>query len=254
MRRYRLFLVVALLIGGMGARGMAEIPAEHLKRAAAHTDTGNDLLSKGDSKGAQEHFDQALTLVPTFPDALLGIGHLRMKAGAFAEALLAYENARDSFAKVGLDIFEVRLRTYAKIQDQISRINSSISAMGDPHGSLSALAKIRDMEQTRRNLSLVQMPSKESAQEAPGEIFFHIGNAHFRMNHLDEAVTNWGTCARLSPRFAQVHNNLAVAYWRQRQFENAKRHLAKAAELGFPVPPKMKEDLDKAAALATQGQ
>ncbi len=254
MRRGCLFLVLALLFGGIGVRGRAEIPGENLKRAVVHTDTGNDLLSKGDGKGALEHFNKVLTLVPNFPDALIGIGHLRMKSGEFAEALLSYENARTSYAELGLDIYEVRLSTYVKIQGQISRINNSINAMGDPHGSLSALAKIREMEQTRRNLSLVQMPSKETAQEAPGEIFFHIGNAHFRMNHLDEAIINWETCARLSSLFAQVHNNLAVAYWKKSQFENAKRHLAKAAELGFPVPAKMKDDLEKAALSATHGQ
>jgi len=82
------------------------------------------------------------------------------------------------------------------------------------------------------------MPVRGEAREAPGEVWFQIGNAQFRLGRLDEAIVSWETCAKKSPKFAQVHVNLAVAYWKQGRFDEARKALARATELGFPVNPR----------------
>ena len=61
------------------------------------------------------------------------------------------------------------------------------------------------------------------------------------------------TCAAKSPKFSMVQNNLTVAYWKKGRFDDAKRALARAQELGFPVNPQFKTDLEQASAAARGG-
>ena len=43
------------------------------------------------------------------------------------------------------------------------------------------------------------------------------------------------------PKLAVAHNNIAVAYYYQKQYALAIRHCDKAIELGYQVPPKLLE-------------
>jgi len=253
--RLRNVLILSALLLGSPFRVSGEIPEKDLQKAASQTESGTQAMDKGDLKGAQERFDKALSLVPAFPDALLGVGHLRLKEGKFAEALAAYLKARDAYPELGKAIFNIRVRSYDGVQRQMANYRSSLQALraqmaGKKSDPTALERQIAQVEEALRKLQLVQPPTQDTASEAPGEVYFHIGNAHFRLNALDEAILNWETCATRSPAFANVHNNLTVAYWKKGRFDDAKRHLARAAELGFPVNPQMKADLEKAAAAA----
>ncbi len=233
----------------------AETKARDLQRAASSCDLGNKALNAGDVKKAQEHFQKALELVPAYPDAHLGLGNVLMKQGRFAEALKEFETCRDSFGVIGDAIFDLRVQQYQAVQHQLTTYRDGLStlrtelnsAKGDPAMVQKEIAEVED---SIGKLEAVEMPTKGTAKEAPGEVWFHIGNAQFRLGRMEDAVASWETCAAKSPKFAQVQVNLAVAYWKKGRFEDAKKALGRAADLGFPVNPQMKADLDKAAAAA----
>jgi len=141
-------------------------------------------------------------------------------------------------------------RTIATLRDNLRNLQSAQtqnSARAEPTQIQREIATIED--QIHR-LEAVDMPSRDKPTEPPGEIYFHMGNAQFRLNRIDEAITSWETCALKSPKFAMVHNNLAVAYWKKGRIGDAKKALTHAKELGFPVNPQFVADLDKAAASA----
>ena len=79
-----------------------------------------------------------------------------------------------------------------------------------------------------RQVRVAVLPNERTATVAemramaePGELHFYIGNALFNMNRLDEALEAWETCARMTPRFSLVYNNLAVAYWKKGRLDRA---------------------------------
>lgn len=249
------------------AERVAELTARDIQRASAYCESGTKSLGLGDVAKAQDFFRKALEIVPEYPDGHLGMGHILMKQNHFAEALAEYERGRDGFATLGDATFDIRVQHYTAAQRQITAYRDALrqiqgdsstvrmsgsEAVGNS-GRADPAKNQRDatnIEEAIRKLEAIEMPTRESASEPPGEVWFHIGNAQFRLGRLDDAVRSWESCAQRSPKFGLVRNNLAVAYWKQGRFEDAKRSLQHAAELGFPTNPQMRADLDKAAAEA----
>jgi Flp pilus assembly protein TadD len=128
-----------------------------------------------------------------------------------------------------------------EIQDQIAYLRSTRVATRSPEATIER--QIRMLEEEVRRLEASEPPVKEAGHEAPGEVYFFIGNALFNLGRVDEAVVQWERCREKSPKFPLVYNNLAVAYWRSGRREEARQMLARAEELGFPVDPRFKEDL-----------
>jgi Flp pilus assembly protein TadD len=258
----RLKAVAAVIAVFCSARAASAVPAtaRDLQRSMAACSEGTRLLVANDVAKAKESFTKALTFVPTYPDGHLGMGHVLLREGKFQEALDEYMKARDGYQELGealLDIqakrFNDTQRTIATLRDNVRNLQSSQtqnSTRADPSRIDREIATTED--QIRR-LEAVQMPMKDKPTEAPGEIYFHMGNAQLRLDRVDDAIASWETCAQKSPTFSMVQNNLAVAYWKKGRFDDARRALARATELGFPVNPQFKADLEKAAAAAGAG-
>ncbi len=66
--------------------------------------------------------------------------------------------------------------------------------------------------------------------------------AYFDKGMLDEAVSYYEKALALRPDFAEVHNNLAAAYYYKKDHAKAIFHVDKAASLG-KVNPQLVEVL-----------
>lgn len=235
---------------------MALAPTEKdLQKATTLTIQGQEALARGELPKAQANFEKALALVPNFPDALLNLGHLQLKEGRFQEALISYGQARDAYPQLGKSIYQLRVRTYDSVQRQIAVLQANISSLRAQATSAKAdptaiERQVAQYQESLRKLQGIQPPTEATALEAPGEVYYHLGNAQFRLNKLPEAIAEWETCARKVPDFPTVKVNLCVAYWKLGRFAEAKTQLQLAEALGYPVNPKMKADLEKAEAAA----
>lgn len=250
-------LTAAALVAVLGtAREAPAAPASarDLQRAAAECQEGTRLLTANDVAKAKERFGKALGFVATYPDAHLGMGHVDMREGKFDEALKEYQLAREGYQELGESLMDLQgkrfnetQRTIGTLRDNLRNLRSSQtqnSARADPTRIDREAAMIED--QIRR-LEAVQMPMRDKPTEAPGEIYFHMGNAQFRLERIDDAIASWETCAQKAPKFSMVFNNLAVVYWKKGRLDDAKKALAHAKELGFPVNPQFQADLDAAS-------
>jgi len=233
----------------------APASAGDLRRAAGECQEGTKLLMANDVAKAKERFGKALAIVPTYPDGLLGMGHVDMREGKFEDALKSYQGARDGYKDLGESIMDLQAKRYTETQRTIATLRDNLrnmtssqtenSARADPTQLQRAIATTED--QIRR-LEAVDIPSRDKPTEPPGEVYFHMGNAQFRLERIDDAIDSWETCAQKSPKFSMVHNNLAVAYWKKGRLDDAKKELARAKEMGFPVNPQFVADLEKASA------
>lgn len=86
----------------------------------------------------------------------------------------------------------------------------------------------------------------EAARLAPDhpEIYYNLGIVDYDLGRIAEAIGAFRRAIEIEPAHAAAHNNLAVAYYRDGKYELAARHAARAAELGYPVPPELRKLMD----------
>jgi len=228
----------------------ADNSPQAIKKASKFYSKGERAFKTGNMKAAAEAFNEAIGASKDFPEAHIGLGHIAIRESRFEEALASYEKARDGYGALGEAMFKIRTQRYTGARDQVRDLRDQISNL-QSNSSNAGLANLQvsKLENMISQLEVIEPPSRDNSSEPPGEVFFYIGNALFRLNRLAEAVTAWETCRDKSPEFAMVYNNLALAYMQTGKLGEASVSLAKAEELGFPVNPQFKADL----AAATSG-
>lgn len=247
-RRLRITLSgLALLLACSAV--LAQATSQEIARASKLTNKGVRLLQSGSVDKARETFDKALTEIPSYPSAHIGLGQIAMGQGAFEEALDHFNAAKEGYRELGEYLLDAEAKRYANAQREINQLQDSLQQMQSQTVGAGATAIDRTRIVSRiRDLQVIEPPNKETAAEPPGEVYFYIGNALFQLNRRPEALEAWESCREKSPKFAVVHNNLALVYMMAGRLEAAKESLDRAEELGFPVNPQFKNDLDKAIA------
>ncbi len=258
MRRTVVFLVLLLL--GIPSPALAALGTEAnsrtIQQASALCRKGAKALQQGDKARASESFEKALAVFPDFPDAHVGLGHLAMSESRFDDALKNYQRARQAYLSFGSILQGLREENYRETQRRMGQVRDQISSLGrsstnartDPRQEAEITRQLTMLQEELRRLEAIEPPRDNAAADPPAEVWFYIGNAQFKLEKYDEARAAWETSAQLNPGFAMIHNNLAVIYWKAGRFNDAQTELATAERLGFPVNPKMKEDLAKASA------
>jgi tetratricopeptide (TPR) repeat protein len=229
--------------------GIAAIGADELGRAAHYHRRGVQALQGENLAKARRNFERALEEVPMFPSAHIGLGQIAMAEQHYERALAHFEQAREGFEKIGDSLLDLESRRYAEAQNRIALIEDQIrhlQSQGVAGGMLQI--RINEMQSTISRLQAIDPPDPDKATEAPGEVYFHIGNALFQLRRPAAAIDAWETCRAKNPKLAMVYNNLAVAYVQLGRLEQARTNLARAEKLGFPVNPQFKLDLERALA------
>jgi tetratricopeptide (TPR) repeat protein len=228
---------------------LSQATPQQISRASKLCNKAVRLLQSGDMEKARDSFNKALQEIPSYPNAHIGLGQIAMGEGDFETALSHFNQAKDGYHELGESLLDVEAKRYASAQREINQLQDSLQHIQTQSVSAGATSIDQSKMQNRiQQLQAIEPPNKETAAEPPGEIYFYIGNALFQLNRRAEALEAWETCRDKSPGFAMVYNNLALVYMQAGRLEAARESLAKAEELGFPVNPQFKQDLDKAIA------
>jgi tetratricopeptide (TPR) repeat protein len=167
----------------------------------------------------------------------------------FEDALEKFSLARDEYVEFSDSLFDLKLLHYQQSQEEIGKIRDEIMNLQKlvytkPLGSANMIERrILELEGEIHQLEMIKPPQIDAAREPPGEVHFYIGNALFNLDRLDEALTAWETCARMSPKVSLAYNNLAVAYWKRGRVDLAMDSLDRAERLGLAVNPRFRADL-----------
>jgi tetratricopeptide (TPR) repeat protein len=263
-------IVLAVLIATSPVSAADDARSHELRQANKLTTKGNRALETGNLTKAKQFYEKALTSVPDFPDAHLGLGHVAMRERKFQQALRSFERANDGYLEMNHVLFRLEQDAYHDAQGKLAELRAQLAALeanqrnleaaaqqgdSDDRGNVSRTlyginmndqARIARLEQEIFRLEGLQPPTQVTADRVPGKIHFFRGNALMNLNRTDEAIEAWETCARDEPGFAPVYNNLAVAYFRTGRLEYAERAVRKAEELGITVHPQFKADLARA--------
>lgn len=91
-----------------------------------------------------------------------------------------------------------------------------------------------------------------TAEDTPAEVSLALGSAYFRSGDLEGAEREYRETIRVDPKMGEAHNNLAVVCLLTGKLEEAESEMKAAAESGFRVNPRFKEDLERAIAEASE--
>ena len=247
------FTGVAVGIWLYGLEALASPNPRLIREADRYCQFGNQALRTGNVHRAKALYQKALKALPSFPDAHLGMGHVAMSEHSFELALEEYLEARDLYVQFGDSLFDLQIQHYTLAQEQIAQLGTKIRQYRGFLATQIAMnsslieKQVTELEAAVQQLQAVKPPDLATLHEAPGEVHFFIGNALFNLGKGDEALAEWETCTRVSPRFSVAYNNLAVAYWKKGDFAQAIESLVRAERLGLPVNPGFKADLARTA-------
>jgi tetratricopeptide (TPR) repeat protein len=230
-----------------------------IRRAKRHYENGARALQAGNVNKARRSFTKAVQILPSFPEAHLGMGHIALQEQRFEDALREYQTALEGYRQLGDLLYDLRARRYSEAQTRLINLRNELTRIQNPSfaklSPTSRQMRTARLELEIRRLETIRPPIKGASTEPPGEVHFHLGNALFRLERLGEAIESWETCARLLPDFPVALNNLAVAYWKQGQIEKARSCLEEAERRGLAVNPQFKAELNRAGPLeATEGE
>ena len=219
-----------------------QLSSRRFHEAIAHCRSGDEALRHGELSRASEQFEKALAIVPDFPEAYMGLGHIALVRRDYAAALGAYTRARDAYGRIGQQLYDHRLQRKGQSGLEIqSRRDDIMNLTKILQGGTALESRIRDIEREINYFDRMEVPHEEKRTEVPANVYFFRGNALFHLDRLEEAVADWEEASRRAPDFGPVYNNLALAYWKLGQKDKARECLARAEQLGVVVHPELKD-------------
>lgn len=250
MRRFRSIVVSGTLVAVALTSAFAGPTSRQIRDADNNFKFAARALKAGNVRKARTYYTKALEIIPSFPEAHIGMGHIALGEGRFEDALREYEAARNGYAELGDALFDHELTRYMEAQQQIRDIRDRIRELQraltlrpalDPH---TIEREIVQLEASSQQLESIKAPLRGGI-EPPGELSFYAGNALFRLGRVDEAIREWEICTQKSPKFPLVYNNLAVAYIKKSRLHDALQSVALAERMGVVVNPGLKADLER---------
>jgi tetratricopeptide (TPR) repeat protein len=231
-----------------GGNLAAEVDAKQIAKAAKQAQRGTEALDEGRAAQARTYFEKALKLVPPYPEAHAGLGHLAMQDEDFEAALWEYGLARDGYAELAENLYDVEMQRYYRAQTLVPGLQQELILLQTGEQRMTESDRrwrVTELEQQIRDLENLQPPRKEAMHEPPARMDFFVGNALSRLRRWEEAIEEYEACIHKQPGFAAVYNNLAFAYWRHGRPQDALASLEQAEELGVRVNPRFKADVER---------
>lgn len=240
-----LLLVLAAAVStATAAAAEKQISSRKYHEAISHCRSGDEALGHGELSRASEQFEKALAIVPDFPEAYMGLGHIALVRRDYAAALGSYTRARDAYERIGQQLLDYRLKQKGQAGLEIQSRRDDIDNLTKIlKGGVELEARIRQIEREISYFDRMDTPRDDKRAKTPANVYFFRGNALFHLDRLDEAVADWEEASRRAPDFGAVYNNLALAYWKLGQRDKAKSALAQAETLGVAVHPEFKQQV-----------
>jgi tetratricopeptide (TPR) repeat protein len=234
-------VLVALL--GIPVDALAATP-EKAREADRHYQAGVEYMQSESWDQAAEEFRAALAADPDMVLAHYNLGQCRMAQKRYVEAVAAYRNTKDAFTRMGHLSEQDREKGERDRQDEIRGLRDNLTQL---HTVKDGSAERRAMEIESRIRLLESMQFKGNVRPAmPAEFPLALGSAYFRQEKLPEAKAEYEEATRLNPKLGPAHNNLAVIYLLTGLPAEAETELSRAEKSGFPVNPRLREDIKRA--------
>jgi len=172
------------------------------KSARAWLELGNAYSERGNFQKARDSLEKAIEVRPDYAAAYYNTGRLYTEMGKTGEAITAYKKSIE--IKPNVPSYNNLGNIYLKTGE----VEKAVRAYQD---------------------SLRLFPNYAS--------YNNLGNLYAALGKREEAIKFYKEALKISPRDASIHNNLAVAYYRRKEYRLAIEHCDTALRLGVKVNP-----------------
>jgi tetratricopeptide (TPR) repeat protein len=245
----RFYIAVAMLVlaASPGSAQKSEREEEqHHRQALDHYRKGQDALASERPEEAVQEFKAAIELDPLLTLAHYRLGQAHMGLKDYAQAERDFIGCRDAYEKIaGLQLTnreEVERRREEEIdqlQNYLGLLQSGQIKNSNPSVPIQVQQQIDSLQRNRRK-------GTSGATSVPAEVSVSLGSAYFRQGKLPEAEKEWKAAEEANPKIGEAHNNLAALYLMTSRLDDAEKELKLAEKVGYPVHPRLKDDIKKA--------
>ncbi len=245
----RFTIAVALLVlaasPGSAQKGGRE-DDQRRRQALEHYRKGQENMSSERLEQAIQEFKAAIQL-----DSLLALAHYRlgqahMSLKDYAQAEQDFLGCRDAYEKVAGLQFTNREEMERRRDEEIDQLQNYLGLLqsgqiknANPSVPIQVQQQIDGLQRNRRK-------GTSDATSIPAEVSVSLGSAYFRQGRLPEAEKEWKAAEDANPKLGEAHNNLAALYLMTSRLDDAEKELKLAEKAGYPVHPRLKEDIKKA--------
>lgn len=221
------------------------------RQALDHYKKGQDAMASERLEQAVKEFQAAIELDPLMVLARYRLGQAHMSLREYSLAEQDFLGCRDAYEKIASlqftnteELERRRTQEIEQLQNQLSLIQTGQTKNNNPSVPQQIQQRIDDLNRNRRK-------GGTDTVSVPPEVYVSLGSAYFRQGKLPEAEKQWKTAADANPKLGEAHNNLAALYLLTSQLDNAEKELKLAEKAGYPVNPRLKDDIKKAGQSAT---
>jgi arylsulfatase A-like enzyme/Flp pilus assembly protein TadD len=193
---------------------------------------GENFLAWAKPQRALPEFGKALSLNPTFDQALLGLGRAHFmlrqdKPAAEALELALHMNPRNFLARLALAKVYWRQNLPAKAEPELARVVRDNPEFPEGHADyaiiLAELRKYREaMPEFERALAL---------EYRDPVLYNYLGISYGEMGEQEKARAAYQQAVELNPAYAAAYLNLALLSRKQNQPEEARQYFQKTCQL-----------------------
>ncbi|GAA0482415.1 rhomboid protease YqgP [Salinibacillus aidingensis] len=152
--------------------------------------------------------------------------HMGGLAGGFlAAALVQMPERRRTMIRIASFIVYVTVASGLLIYGA-ERTNASTN----PQTAIIKASEYFENEKYEKVIEVLD-PVIENGETSNEILYFNRANAHYLLNHLEQARKDFESAIQINPELANAHFNLALVYSDLEQYDKAREHAGKAASL-----------------------
>jgi len=216
------------------------------RQALDHYRKGQDLMVSERMEQAVQEFKTAIQLDPLLAQAWFRLGQAHMSLKDYPQAERDFLGCREAYEKVASLQFTNREELERRREEEIDQLQNYLGLMqsgqiknANPSVPIQVQQRIDELQRNRRK-------GANGTIDIPAEVSVSLGSAYFRQGKLDEAEKQWKAAEDANPKLGEAHNNLAALYLMTSRLDDAEKELKLAEKAGYPIHPRLKDDIKKA--------
>jgi tetratricopeptide (TPR) repeat protein len=212
--------------------------------AEGYKNLSNVYIKTRDYDSAKKYLFRALELNPADSEVFVRIGDCIFNSGDYQESISWFEKALKHDSQSCEAYFGLGM-CYNKTGDTNQEIHAFQKALKIKPDMYEALSNLGGAHFSRGDYDkAIEMFNKSLALNTKDwKVYYNLGAAYSNTSYFDDAVDAYLKALTFkNAEKADIHHQLSYAYYNLGIYELAKKHIDKAADMGFEV----NEDLSKA--------
>jgi len=238
--------VAAVALAQMAAPAAAQDEGRAAHDALRHCRAGQQALTNEHYDEAEQEFRLAIRLDPLLVAARYGLGQTMMATRSYPEAVEAFLDAREAFARGQVLEASNEMALERRLDDQIRAPRGDAYTAERQLSRTDAYAIRAGFARNADQIKTLQGQRKrggEGPQPTPHWLSFALGSAYFRTGDFAKAEAEYRAALAQKPQLGEAQLDLGVVCMLTGRLDEAESEIALAEKAGIRIPPRLRDDL-----------